>query len=282
MRTCRERSQSRKIDAYDLVILSIRVACERSPVGSSALRLEEAARDLVAREYRCSCAEFGAHVCDGAALRHAESLYSRSCILHDVSDSALYGELSQHLKDDILGAGSASEASAEFHFYHSRHRDVIGTSAHRYGNVHSAGSHGQHSESASGRCVRVRTDEGLARDTESLVMYLMADAVSRSREPYAVLRGDRLYVSVVVSVHEARLQRIVIDVCDRALSLYARYAYCFELEVSHRARRVLRKGLVYPEPYLAALYHLTAQKMCGYYLLCYRLSHFCSPTAAWS
>ena len=86
--------------------------------------------------------------------------------------------------------------------------------------------------------------ERLPRHAEPLAVDLMTDPVPRTAEPDAVLRRDRLEISVVVGVLEALLEHVVIDVTHGALRLHAGHAHRLELEVCHRAGGVLREGLV--------------------------------------
>lgn len=72
----------------------------------------------------------------------------------------------------------------------------------------------------------------------------MADAVARARKAQAVLFGNGLDIAMVVSVLEAVLKRVVIYVRHRKLGLDAFDSHCFKLEIGHRARCVLCKGLV--------------------------------------
>ena len=108
-------------------------------------------------------------------------------------------------------------------------------------------------------------------------MHLMADAVARPRIPDAMLGCYCLYISVIVSVHETRLQSVVVDIRDRALRLHSRDAHGLKFKIRHRAGRVLSQSLVDAKAYLRALYHLAAQQMFLYYLLCYRLPHLSTP-----
>lgn len=71
-----------------------------------------------------------------------------------------------------------------------------------------------------------------------------------------MLLCDRTDKSVVVGILKAALERVVVDVCHGALSLYAVNAHSLELEVSHCTSCVLRKGLVDLQTDLCSLYHL--------------------------
>ena len=64
---------------------------------------------------------------------------------------------------------------------------------------------------------------------------------------------------------------------DRALRLHSRDAHGLKFKIRHRAGRVLSQSLVDAKAYLRALYHLAAQQMFLYYLLCYRLPHLSTP-----
>ena len=90
----------------------------------------------------------------------------------------------------------------------------------------------------------------------------------RTKNPEAVLE-----VAVVVRVFKAGLQRVVVDVGHAQLGLYARDAHRLELEIGHRAGRVLRERLVNAQGDLAAGGHVAAQQMCADDFLSQCLTH---------
>ena len=151
---------------------------------------------------------------------------------------------------------------------------MICSAAHSNGNVETACSEGEHTDSAARRGVAVRADQRLSGSTEALEVYLMADAVSGTREVQTVLLCRRLDEAVVVGVFKARLKSVVVYVCDRELGGNARDTHSLEFKVSKRSGRVLSQGLVDAESYLLSCDHLAGHQMVGDYFLCNSLSHF--------
>ena len=92
-------------------------------------------------------------------------------------------------------------------------------------------------------------------------MYLMANSVAGTREPYPMLFGNRAYKAVVVRVFKAALQRVVIYVCYRALGLYPVHAHSLKLKIRHCSCRVLRQGLINFQSDFRSLYHLSVDDM---------------------
>ena len=90
----------------------------------------------------------------------------------------------------------------------------------------------------------VGADKSLAGYTESLQMYLMADAVSGTAEVDTVLLCDRTDKSVVIGVLKAGLKCIMIYVRHAALCFNSRNTHSLKLKVSHGSRSVLSKSLV--------------------------------------
>ena len=82
---------------------------------------------------------------------------------------------------------------------------------------------------------------------------------------------------MVVRVFKARLQGVVVDICDGKLRPYALNAHSFEFKIGHRARSVLRKSLVDSQSDLAAYGHFARYKMAFNQLLCNCKSHKFSP-----
>ena len=126
----------------------------------------------------------------------------------------------------------------------------------------------------------VRTYERLSGDSEPLDVYLMADSVTGFGDVNAVFERDGLYVSVVVRVLEAGLDRVVVDIRDRTVGLYLVHAEGLELQIRHRSGRVLRKRLVDADRYFLARDHLALGKVRRYnfsgYIHCCLLGVMCS------
>ncbi len=107
----------------------------------------------------------------------------------------------------------------------------------------------------------VRTDKGLAGDTESFKMYLVADTVAGSGEIDAVLFADRTDESVVISVLKTGLESVVVNVSHTLLGLYAGHAHSFILKVCHSTCSVLSKSLVDAYTDLLTLDEFTVNKV---------------------
>ena len=106
-----------------------------------------------------------------------------------------------------------------------------------------------------------------------MARHLVADAVAWAGVMDADLFGDSAQVAVVVGVHEAILQGVVVDIGDGKLRLDARDADGLKLQIGHRAGGVLRECLVDAQPDFAAGPHLPLNKVGGDDFLSKCLSH---------
>src|SRR3972149_785469 len=104
-------------------------------------------------------------------------------------------------------------------------------------------------------------DQGGARLTETLQVHLMTDAVSRPGKMNAVLLRDVPQIPVVVCIFKPDLNRVVVDVADREVCFYCRYAHRLELQVGHCTSGILSQCLVYSYSYLVVWYGITGDKM---------------------
>ena len=106
----------------------------------------------------------------------------------------------------------------------------------------------------------VAAEQRFTRFSETLEVYLMTDAVSRPRKIKTVFFGDALQITVIVHIFKIGLQRVMIDVRNGEFRFDARNADRFELEISHRSRRILRQRLIDADcdivtsPYRLSLY----------------------------
>ncbi len=123
-------------------------------------------------------------------------------------------------------------------------RYVERPAAHGHRHVEAARAHRNHPDAAARGRVAVRAEQRLAGPPEAFQVYLVADPVPRAAEDDAVLRRDGLQIAVIVGVLEAHLDRVVIHVADRQLRLDRIQPHRLELQVRHRARSVLRQGLI--------------------------------------
>ena len=244
-----------------LVVLYVRVGGQRYPYVAAALCLEELLGCLVGREDRGGSAQLSAHVGDGSTLRYGQGLYALACVLYDLADTALDGHLAQYVQNNVLRRYPRRQLAGQVDADHLRHRDVVRAAAHCDCNVQTAGTERQHADTAAGRRMAVRADQGLARCAEALQMHLMADAVACLRIVDTVLLSDRTDIFVVVRILEAGLQGIVVNVSDRALSLDLIDAHRLKLEISHRAGGILRQRLIDLETDLLTQYHFAVYQV---------------------
>ena len=268
-----QRPQRRQVDPDHPAVFRVRVARERDKVALAPLGGEKCARHGVRREDRRRRAELRAHVRDRGALGHGQRRDARTAPLNDRADAALDRQDPQQLEADVLGGDERAQRAGEVDLEHFRHGDIVRAAAHGDRDVHAARAEGQHTDAAAGGRVAVRADERLARLAEALKVHLMADAVAGAREPDAVLCGHGLEVAVVVRVFKAGLQRVVVDIGHAQLGLDARDAHRLELEIGHRAGRVLRERLVNAQGDLAAGGHVAVQQMCADDFLSQCLTH---------
>ena len=256
-----QRLECGQVDGILLVIDRIRVGGQLDPHVAAALRLEELLRFLVGREDRGRRAQLGAHVGDGRALGHGQGLNALARVLDDLAHAALDGHLAQHVQNDVLGGHPRAELARQVDAHHLGHGDIVRPAAHRDRNVQTARAEGQHTNAAAGRGVAVRADQGLARRAEALEVHLMADAVARLGIVDAVLLCDGADILVVVRIFEAGLQGIVVNISDRALGPDLIDAHRLELQIGHRAGRILRQCLVDSEADLLPLDHFAVHQM---------------------
>ena len=159
--------------------------------------------------------------------------------------------------------------------------DIVSAAAHGHGHVHAAGAHGQHTDAAAGGGVGVGADEGLAGLAEPLQMELVADAVAGAGEPDAVLCRHGLEVLVVVGVHEAALQCVVIHIGDGEFGFHLGDAHGLEFQIGHGAGGILGQGLVDFQGDFAAGGHFARNQVGADDLLCNCLTHFDETSRSW-
>src|SRR3972149_8665598 len=104
-------------------------------------------------------------------------------------------------------------------------------------------------------------DQGGARLTETLQVHLMTDAVSRPGKMNAVLLRDVPQIPVVVCIFKPDLNRVVVNVTDRQVGFYHRYAQRLELQVGHCTGGILSQCLIYSYSYLFVWYGPAGDKM---------------------
>ncbi len=154
---------------------------------------------------------------------------------------------------------------------------MVLAAAHGHGHIHAPRPEGQHTDAAAGGGVAVRADEGLARGPEALQVQLVADAVARPGEVYAVLSGDGLDIPVVVGVLKAALKSVVVDIRHALFGLHPGDPHGLELKIGHGAGGVLGQSLVDAETHVRTHCHFAAYQVGGNDFLCYSFTHsFCS------
>ena len=271
-----EGDERREVDRDRLVIHGVGVRLYGAVGSLAPLAHEEFPRPLVGGKEGGRRAELRPHIGDGGALGYGKRLHPRSVVFQNGTDPALYAEAPQDLQDDVLRADPGAELPGEVHADDTRHGDIVGAAPHRHGDVEPPGAHAQRTEPTGGRRVAVGADERLTGHAEAFEMHLVTDAVPRTGETYAVPRGDRAYVTVVVGVFKPRLQGIVVNVGDRELGLHLLRAHGFQLQIRHGTGRVLRQGLVDPDRDLLPDAHLARDEMLPDDLPCECLSHVLS------
>ena len=82
---------------------------------------------------------------------------------------------------------------------------------------------------------------------------------------------------MVVGVHKAALQRVVVDISDGKLRAHTGDTHGLIFQIRHGARGVLCECLVDAQAHLAARLHFAVNEVCGDDLLCDGLSHSKTP-----
>ena len=239
-----QRLQLAQIDGVLLCVYRIFIAGQRNPILFPVLGFEELPGLFIRRKNRGGGAQLRTHIGDGAAFRHAEGLNSFPAVFHDGAHAALYGQLSQYFQNHVLGAHIVAQPVLQVHPNHARHGNVIRTAAHGNRHVHSAGTHGQHSQTAAGRCVGIGTDQRLSRFSDAFILQLVADAVSRTGEPDAVLCRNALNVPMVVRILETGLQRVVVDIGHGPLRPNLVHTHGLKFQIRHGSGGILGQGLI--------------------------------------
>ena len=96
---------------------------------------------------------------------------------------------------------------------------------------------------------------------EALKVQLMADSVTGLGVDYAVLACDRSQKVMVVRVLVAYLDSVVVNIAHGEVVFYPANAHGLELQIGHRARRILRERLVYPYADFGILRRITLDQM---------------------
>jgi hypothetical protein len=93
----------------------------------------------------------------------------------------------------------------------------------------------------------VRSQEGLARDTESLHMNLVRNPIPGPTEVDPIAGGGSLEVSVVIGILVVRLQQVMVYVLDRKRSPDLFNPHCLEFQHSQRPCGILQERMINPD-----------------------------------
>ena len=277
MRARGQRLQRGKVDLNDLVVHGVRVGGQRHIILFAPLRLQKGMGDFVAWKNGGCRAQLRAHIGDGGALGYRQVFHALAAVFHDLAHTALYAHHTQHLKDDVLGAHHGAQRAGKLYQRRFWIGDIIRAAAHGHGHVQTARTHGKAADAARRRRVAVGADERFAGFGEAFQMHLMADAVARAGVAHADLFGDGADETVVVGVHKAALQRVVVDISDGKLRAHTGDPHGLIFQICHGARGVLCECLVDAQAHLAARLHFAVNEVCGDDLLCDGLSHSKTP-----
>ena len=96
-----------------------------------------------------------------------------------LTDVAFGGENAQKFENNIFGSDPRTELSGKFHTDDFRGGNGEGLTRHCQSHIQTAGTDGNHTDTAAGGGVTVGTDQGLARFTETFKVKLMADTIAR-------------------------------------------------------------------------------------------------------
>ncbi len=251
-----KRHDGSQVELERLLAAGTFVRRQLAPGRAAPLGLEERAGDSIAREDRGRHAQFGAHVGDRGALRHAEAGQAGARVFQHTPRVALGRKAAQQMQDHVLGRAPGPQRAGQKHPYDARVLDVKRRARQGQRHVNAARAHGQHPHPAAGRRVRVRAQQGLAGRRKPLEVHLVADSVAGPRKENAVARRHGLQVGMIVGVFVAVLDGVMVHVADREFRGHPRQAHTLELQVDHGAGGVLGQGLVNLQPDFPARFEI--------------------------
>jgi len=120
------------------------------------------------------------------------------------------------------------------------------STGHRNGYVDATGTDCDLPYSTACRRVGIAAEKRCTWLAEALKVQLVADSVTGLGVDYAVLACYRSQKVMVVSVLVAYLDGVVVNIAHGKVVFYPANAHGLELQIGHRARRILRERLVYP------------------------------------
>ena len=270
-------STLREIDLLVAVVRAAAIGKQFDPIVFALLTLEEAADLVVRGKDGGRGAHLGPHVGDHVPIHRRQRRQPRPVILEHAADRAVDVVASKHFEHDILRAHPIGERPHQLDPPHAGHLHIKRMPGHRQGHFESAGSDGQHAHRAGRRRVAVGAHQRLARFAESLLMHRMAHAVAGPAEPEAKPPARAFEKQVVVGILGVFLNQVVIDVLHRQLGADPIQLHRFEFEHHQSARRVLRQGLVDPQPDFAPGRHFPFEQMGFNQLASDVLRHGCAP-----
>ena len=268
-----KRLQCREVYLQHFVVYGILVGAQGHIVLAAALRRKEGARHIVGRENAGGGAQFCTHVGDGGALRHRKACHAVAAVFNNLAHAALHGHAAQHFQNHVLGAHHGAQLAGEFYQGEFRVGDIIGAAAHGNGNIQPACAHGKAANAACGGGMAVGTNQRFTGLCKPFQMHLVANAVARARIAHADSFCNGADKAVVVRVHEAALQGVVVDICYAKLCFHTGNAHGLIFQICHGASGVLCEGLVDAKAHLAAGSRGAVHKVRRNDFLCKRLSH---------
>ena len=244
VRHCCQRCQLIQIHDQFFVINCIRIRCQRGIVFFSSFFLEIEPCVFVTWEYRCGRAQFRAHICDSRSVGYGKALHAFTSVFYDLAYAALYSQLLQNVEDNVLCRNPWLQGALQFYLDNLRRRQAVSALGHCNCYVQTACTDSDHAQTAARWSVAVGSQQSLARFTVVFQLKLVADAVARLGEQHAVSSGNALDEFVVIGVFEARLQSVVVYVCNGKLCLDFIDFHRFQLQIYHSTGRILRQGLI--------------------------------------
>ena len=156
--TCHHWHQFIQIYFDCFQISCIRIGRQRLICLFSAHGFQEFSCNFITWEYRCGCAQFCTHIGDGCTFRNAQCFYTVAGIFINFINAAFYGFFLQHIQNNIFCGYARTQFACQTNLDYFRHLNVIAAASHSSRYVYTAGTDCQHTQTACGWCVAVRTD----------------------------------------------------------------------------------------------------------------------------
>ena len=261
VRASYQRNDLIQCDGHFFVISCVCISTQFDPVFAAALSIQKCFCYFVRREYRCGCAQFCTHVCDGCTLGNRQCFYAFPGIFHNFAYAAFDRQSFQYFQDHVFCSYPRGEFPCQVDSANLRHCQIVSAAAHSYGNIQTACADGQHTDTAACGSMAVGAQQCFAGFAEAFQMYLMADAVTGFGEIDTVFGCYCLDIFVVVRIFKTCLQRIVVDVCYGFFCFDTGDPDGFKLQICHGTCRVLCQCLVDFDGDFFACCHFAAYQM---------------------